>query len=363
MTTALVSPARRKFLTRAGALSLTALGAAVALDRPIASAHAAGVSHRPKAATPDRATAPSIVRAPTDLPGPIGNRPPATVRVDLETAEVVGQLDDGATYTYWTFNGKVPGPFVRVRVGDTVEVHLKNPETSTMMHNVDFHAVLGPGGGGHLTEAAPGEAKAFAFKALKPGLYVYHCAIPMAAQHVASGMYGMILVEPEGGLPPVDREFYVMQGEIYTEEPFGTAGVLQPSYEKIMNEQPEYFVFNGAVGALTEQHPLEAKVGETVRLFFGVGGPNFTSSFHVIGGIFDKVYNMGSITAPPLTEVQTVTVAPGGSVVTDLRFEGSGRYMLVDHALTRVERGLVGFIDVEGPENPDVFRPLPGPIA
>jgi nitrite reductase (NO-forming) len=298
----------------------------------------------------------SIVRDPTDLPPPVGKRGPQRVKVDLETIEVTGQLADGATYRYWTFNQKIPGPFVRVRVGDTVEVKLKNQDDSLMMHNVDLHAVTGPGGGAKATDAAPGEARSFEFTATNPGLYVYHCAVPMAAQHIANGMYGMILVEPEGGLPKVDHEFYVMQGELYTEQKLGAKGELTESFDKLMNERPEYFVFNGAVGALTKEKPLKAKVGETVRIFFGVGGPNYTSSFHVIGEIFDRVYSQGSLTTAPLKDVQTTTVPPGGAVVVDFKLEVPGKYMLVDHALTRVERGLAGVLEVTGPDNPDVFK-------
>ena len=305
--------------------------------------------------TAEETKAVSIVRAPTDLPPPISWREPKTVQVALETIELMGQLADGTTYRYWTFNGKVPGPMVRVRVGDTVEVRLKNAEDSWMMHNVDFHAVTGPGGGAKATLAEPGQEAGFSFKALKPGLYVYHCATPMVSQHIANGMYGMILVEPEGGLSPVDHEFYVMQGEIYTEEAFGTQGELTESYEKLMNERPEYFVFNGAVGGLTEEASLKAKVGESVRIFFGVGGPNYTSSYHVIGEIFDKVYDFGSFTGTATTDVQTVSVPPGGATITELTFEVPGTYILVDHALTRLERGLVGHLLVEGPDNPEVF--------
>ena len=298
----------------------------------------------------------SIVRDPTDLPPPVGKRGPQRVKVDLETVEVTGKLADGATYRYWTFNQKVPGPFVRVRIGDTVEVRLKNHDDSALMHNVDFHAVTGPGGGAKATDAGPGEQRGFEFTATNPGLYVYHCAVPMAAQHIANGMYGLILVEPEGGLPKVDHEFYVMQGEIYTEQKIGAKGELTESYEKLMNERPEYFVFNGAVGALAKEKPLKAKVGETVRIFFGVGGPNYTSSFHVIGEIFDRVYNLGSLTAKPTNDVQTVSVPPGGATVVEFKLEVPGKFMLVDHALTRVERGLVGILEVEGPQNPDIFK-------
>jgi nitrite reductase (NO-forming) len=298
----------------------------------------------------------SIVRSPSDLPGPIAKRGPQRVRVDLETVEITGQLDNGTTYRYWTFNRKVPGPFVRVRVGDTVEVTMKNDDESALMHNVDFHAVTGPGGGGMATEAMPGETKGFVFKALNPGLYVYHCATPMVAQHIANGMYGMILVEPEGGLPKVDREFYVMQGELYTEQAIGTKGEAVESIDKLVNERPEYFLFNGAVGALSKDNALKANTGETIRLFFGVGGPNFTSSFHVIGEIFDKVYPMGSATSRVVNDVQTVTVPPGGAVIADLKLEVPGTYVLVDHALSRVNKGLAGFLEVTGPANPTVFK-------
>ena len=194
------------------------------------------------------------------------------------------------------------------------------------------------------------------FKALKPGVFVYHCATPMVAHHITNGMYGLILVEPEGGLPQVDREFYVMQGELYTVETFGTQGDQEMDYDKLISERPEYFLFNGSVGALTKTHPLYANVGETVRIYFGVGGPNFTSSFHVIGEIFDRVYTFGSITAPPITNVQTVTVPPGGSGVVDFMIDRGGTYTLVDHALSRAERGLAGYLIVDGPEDDEIMH-------
>ena len=303
----------------------------------------------------------SIIRSPTDLPASDGERGAATLRVELEAIERMGDLADGTTYRYWTFNGQVPGPFVRVRVGDSVRVSMKNHEDSWMQHNVDFHAVTGPGGGGVATVADPGDTKGFTFTALNPGLYVYHCAVPMAAQHIANGMYGLILVEPEGGLPKVDHEFYVMQGEVYTTEAFGTKGELTESYDKLMNEQPEYYVFNGAANALAEDNALHAKVGETVRIYFGVGGPNKTSSFHVIGEIFDHAYNLASLTTAPLTSVQTITVPPGGAAAVDFKVEVPGTYMLVDHALSRAARGLIGQLVVEGEDQPEIFKPDQAP--
>ncbi|MCP8894427.1 nitrite reductase, copper-containing [Shinella daejeonensis] len=300
-----------------------------------------------------------IVRDPADLPGPIGQRQPQTVRIDMETIELEGRLDDGTTYVYWTFDRKVPGPFIRVRVGDMVEVHLKNAADSVMMHSVDFHAATGPGGGADFTQIAPGEEAVVSFRALKPGIYVYHCATPSVTHHITSGMYGLILVEPEGGLPQVDREFYVMQGELYTVEPFGTKGEMEMDYDKLLSENPEYFLFNGSVGALTKSHPLYANAGETVRIYFGVGGPNFTSSFHVIGEIFDHAYAMGSVTSPPLTNVQTVTVPPGGATIVDFKIDRGGHYVLVDHALSRAERGLAGYLIVDGPENDGIMHSGP----
>ncbi len=311
---------------------------------------------------PAPAVGEDIARDPTDIPVSIGIRAATTVRLDLEAMEVVGQLADGTTFPYWTFNGKVPGPFFRVRVGDTVEVHLKNNPNSTMNHSVDFHAVTGPGGGAVFTSSAPGVETMFTFKALNPGLYVYHCATPMVAEHISNGMYGMILVEPEGGLPKVDREFYVMQGEIYTTGKFGEQGMQMPDTEKLLNETPDYYVLNGEVGALTANHPLKANVGETVRIFFGVGGPNKTSAFHVIGEIFDRVYNLASVTTPPMTDVQTTLVPPGGATMVEFQVQVPGRYILVDHALSRLQRGLAGYLVVEGPEAPEILNgtPMPG---
>jgi nitrite reductase (NO-forming) len=311
------------------------------------------VTPRPPAQTIVEA---NISREASDLSGPVGSRTPQTVRVDLLSLELEGRLAEGTTFGYWTFNGKVPGPFIRVRLGDTVEVHMKNAADSSMIHSVDFHAATGPGGGAAATQTDPGHEKVVKFKTLVPGLFVYHCATPMVAHHIANGMYGLILVEPEGGLPPVDREFYVMQGEVYTEAAFGQRGSQEFSVEKLLDERPEYFVFNGSVGALSKLHPMQAKVGETVRIFFGVGGPNYTSSFHVIGEIFDRVYNLADVQSPPARGVQTVTVPAGGAVITEFKLDVPGNYILVDHALSRAERGLLGIIQAEGAPNPEIFE-------
>jgi nitrite reductase (NO-forming) len=298
----------------------------------------------------------SVARNPADLPAPLPPGPARTLQVELEAVELVGRLANETTYTYWTFNGKVPGPFLRVRVGDTVELTFKNHKDSRMIHSVDLHAVTGPGGGAVMTQTPPGEVKAFRFKAINPGLYVYHCATPMVANHISSGMYGLILVEPSGGLPRVDREFYVMQGELYTDRPYGQRGHDEFSVEKLLAERPEYLVFNGAVGALTTEFPMKAKVAETVRIFFGVGGPNVTSSFHVIGEIFDRVYREAAMGSPPATNVQTTMVPAGGAAIVEFKVDVPGRYILVDHSLSRLERGLAGFLVVEGDTNPAIFH-------
>jgi nitrite reductase (NO-forming) len=315
-----------------------------------------GMLHVGKGNVSDVPAMSSIARDPTDLPGPIRKRGPVTHDVILETTEVEARLADGTSYGFWTFDNKVPGPMLRVRVGDTVNLTLRNAEDSIMVHSIDLHAVNGPGGGASVTQITPGSNATFTFKALNPGLYVYHCATPMVAHHITNGMYGLILVEPEEGLPEVDREFYVMQGELYTDIDYGQRGHAEMNVEKLLDEVPEYFVFNGAAGALTEEYPMHAEVGDTVRIFFGVGGPNFTSSFHVIGEIFDRVFDQASLTSAPLTDVQTTLVPAGGATIVEFRIDVPGRYILVDHALSRAERGLVGFLEVTGTENPEVFR-------
>jgi nitrite reductase (NO-forming) len=302
-------------------------------------------------------TAVDVAQDPHAVGEPVGNRAPQHVTVDLRTTEVEGKLSNGgSTYRYWTFENKVPGPFLRVAQGDTVTVNLTNDPASINIHSIDFHAVTGPGGGAAVTQVAPGETKSFTFTARSPGLYVYHCATPMVAQHISNGMYGLVLVEPEGGLPPVDREFYVMQGELYTAQKHGSRGLQEFSLDKLLDERPEHLMFNGTMDALTGTYGMEANVGETVRIYFGVGGPNLTSSFHVIGEIFDRVYELASLTSPPLTDVQTTLVPPGGAAMVEFQVDYPGRYVLVDHALSRLEKGLAGFLVVKGEADPAVFR-------
>lgn len=300
-----------------------------------------------------------LTKAPL-VPPPVDRRGNAKVIVNIEMTEVKGALADGVEYTFWTFGGTVPGPFVRVRAGDLVQIRIKNSDTAVHPHSIDLHAVTGPGGGAAVTQLGPGQEGGFEFKALNPGLFVYHCATPSVPEHIANGMYGLILVEPEQGLPPVDHEYYVMQGEFYTKGRTLAKGLQPFDPEKTRNERPEYVVFNGKMGALLGEGALKAKVGETVRLFVGNGGPNLISSFHVIGEIFDAVYTEAAIGgAAPAKNVQTTLIPAGGAAIVEMKMDVPGRFLLVDHAISRaMEKGALGAIEVAGPEQPGIFKVL-----
>jgi len=286
-----------------------------------------------------------------NVPPPIQRTNATKVVVKLEVQEVVKKIADGVEYLFWTFGGEVPGKFIRVREGDLVEFHLLNHPSSKVPHNIDLHAVTGPGGGAASSFTAPGHESQFSFKAINPGLYVYHCATAPVGMHVANGMYGLILVEPKEGMPKVDREFYVMQGDFYTQGRFGEEGLQAFDQDKAIDERPTYVLFNGSAGSLTGDNALKAKVGEKVRIFFGNGGPNLVSSFHVIGEIFDQVYTEGGI-KPNQQQVQTTLVPAGGSVIVEFKTEIPGTYILVDHSLFRAfNKGAIGMLKVDGPEN------------
>lgn len=290
-----------------------------------------------------------------NVPPPITRRHVAKVVVNLEVREVVKRLADGVEYTFWTYGGNVPGSFIRVREGDFVEFHLNNHPTSRMPHNIDLHAVTGPGGGAASSFTAPGHSSRFSFTALNPGLYIYHCATAPVPMHIANGMYGMILVEPKDGLPKVDREFYVMQGEVYTGGRHGEPGLQNFDPIKAEDERPPYVVFNGSVGSLVGDKALQAKVGDNIRIYFGVGGPNVTSSFHIIGEIFDTVYLEGGVT-PAQRHVQTTMVPAGGSTAVEFKVEVPGTFILVDHSLSRAfNKGALGMLKVTGPDNQLIY--------
>ncbi|MGH7796000.1 MAG: copper-containing nitrite reductase [Candidatus Binatia bacterium] len=287
--------------------------------------------------------------------------PPAVSRteakhliVNLAVTEEERPLSEGVMYEFWSYNGHTPGPFIRLRVGDTFEVRLDNSKAK-LTHTVDFHAVTGPGGGAGVLMANPGEKSAATFKALNPGIYIYHCAAPPIAAHIANGLYGLVLVEPEEGLPKVDHEYYVVQSEFYTEDEIGTPGRQGFSSNKGFAEKPEYVVFNGHTQALVDDRKLKAKVGETVRLYIGNAGPNLVSSFHLIGEIFDRVYKEGSMAAPG-THVQTTMIPPGGAAIVEFKLDVAGDYVMVDHSIFRIDRGALGILNVTGEPAPAIFR-------
>ncbi|HUO92901.1 MAG TPA: copper-containing nitrite reductase [Rhizomicrobium sp.] len=290
-----------------------------------------------------------------DVPPPIARTYSTKVVIHLEVKEVEGRLADGVSYTFWTFGGKVPGKFIRVREGDLVEFHLDNHPDNKMPHNIDLHAVIGQGGGAASSLTAPGHSSVFSFKALVPGLYVYHCATAPVAMHVGNGMYGLIYVQPRKALPKVTHEYYVMQGDFYTKGANGQQGLQPFSMEKALAEKPEYVVFNGSVGALTGANALPAKVGDTIRLFVGNGGPNLTSSFHVIGEIFDTVWPEGN-TSTPAHDVQTTMIPAGGAAIVEFKINVPGTFLIVDHSLARAfNRGALAQLKATGPENKLVY--------
>lgn len=292
--------------------------------------------------------------APPFVPKPIGNRAATKLIVNMEIKEEEGEMADGVKYTYWTFGGTVPGSFIRTRIGDEVQFHLKNHPDNKLPHNIDLHAVTGPGGGATSSLVAPGHEKVFNFKCLNPGLYVYHCATAPVGMHIANGMYGLILVEPEGGLPPVDKEYYIMQGDFYTKGAYGEQGSQPFDMEKAIKEQPDYVVFNGKVGALTGDKSITAKKGETVRIYMGNGGPNLVSSFHVIGEIFDKVHIEGGHLINK--DVQTTMVPAGGSAIVEFKVDVPGTFILVDHSIFRAfNKGAIGMLKVEGEQDKTIY--------
>jgi len=292
---------------------------------------------------------------PPFVPQPITRKTPAKVVIELEVRELVMPISEGVDYTFWTFGGQVPGNFLRVREGDTVEFHLLNHPDSKMPHNIDLHAVTGPGGGAASSFTAPGHRSQFTFKALNPGLYVYHCATAPVGMHVANGMYGLILVEPAEGLPKVDREYYVMQGDFYTVGKYREKGLQPFDMQKAIDENATYVVFNGSENALLGDNALKANVGETLRLFVGNGGPNLVSSFHVIGEIFDTVYMEGG-TRVIQNNVQTTLIPAGGAMFGDFHLDVPGSYVLVDHSIFRAfNKGALGILKVEGPENKGIY--------
>lgn len=289
-----------------------------------------------------------------EVPPPVNRDHAALVKVKMETIEKTMKMADGVDYTYWTFNGDVPGQMIRVREGDTVEVEFSNNPNSTVPHNVDFHASTGTGGGAAATFTAPGRTSTFRWKALQAGLYIYHCAVAPVGMHIGNGMYGLVLVEPKEGLPKVDKEFYIVQGDFYTKGKYGEPGLQPFDMDKAIREDADYVVFNGHVGAIAGDNALKAKVGETVRMYVGNGGPNLVSSFHVIGEIFDKVYVEGGKLINE--NVQSTLIPAGGAAMIEFKVDIPGSFTIVDHSLFRAfNKGALGQLVVEGEDHPEVM--------
>ena len=289
-----------------------------------------------------------------EVPPPVNRDHAALVKVKMETIEKTMKMADGVDYTYWTFNGDVPGQMIRVREGDTVEVEFSNNPNSTVPHNVDFHASTGTGGGAAATFTAPGRTSTFRWKALQAGLYIYHCAVAPVGMHIGNGMYGLVLVEPKEGLPKVDKEFYIVQGDFYTKGKYGEPGLQPFDMDKAIREDADYVVFNGHVGAIAGDNALKAKVGETVRMYVGNGGPNLVSSFHVIGEIFDKVYVEGGKLINE--NVQSTLIPAGGAAIIEFKVDIPGSFTIVDHSIFRAfNKGALGQLVVEGEDHPEIM--------
>jgi nitrite reductase (NO-forming) len=277
------------------------------------------------------------------------------VHISLTVKEVISEVAPGVYFNYWTFDKQVPGPMLHIKEGDTVELTLTNDPSSLHHHSIDLHAVTGPGGGASLTEVLPGETKTFRWKALNPGLYVYHCAMPNVSTHNSHGQYGLILVEPKAGLTKVDKEFYVMQGELYTEGQLGKKGLVPFDSEALLDGKPNYVTFNGKIEGAPRMH---AKVGDKIRIYVGNGGVNLISSFHVIGEIFDTVYPEANMGGSLEHNVQTTAVLPGGASIVEFTVDVPGKYLLVDHALARMNKGAWAVLEVTGDPNPQIFAPV-----
>ena len=340
----------RTMATAVAALLILVLGSLVTASSATAASTKIPGDFGPPRGKPIQA----ILTSPPNVPPPIKRNYPAKVIVELEVIEKDMPISEGVSYTFWTFGGTVPGSFIRVRQGDTVEFHLKNHPSSKMPHNIDLHGVTGPGGGAASSFTAPGHRSQFTFKALNEGIYVYHCATAPVGMHVANGMYGLILVEPPGGMSKVDHEFYVMQGDFYTVGKYREKGLQPFDMEKAIDERPTYVLFNGAEGSLTGDKALKAKTNQNVRMFVGNGGPNLVSSFHVIGEIFDKVSYEGGSNVQ--RNVQTTLIPAGGAAMVEFHTEVPGSYVLVDHSIFRAfNKGALAILKVEGPENKAIY--------
>ena len=295
-------------------------------------------------------TAPAV--APLDL------APVKTIQIDV--VDRVIELAPGVRFDAWTLGGQVPGPVIHARVGDTIRFSMTNRSDETipgmsfpmpMMHSIDFHAAM-VSPQDKYRSIAPGQTIEFEFRLNYPGVFMYHCGTPMILEHIASGMYGMFIVEPRGGYPTkVDREYAVVQSEFYTKpDPAGRKVGGQPLYvldtEKVRAKVSTYTVFNGVYNGMVD-HPLMAKPGERVRLYVLNVGPSNTSSFHVVGTLFDRAWADGN-PDNQFRGLQTVLLGASNSTIVEFRIPEKGKYVMVDHQFANASQGAIGVIDATG---------------
>ena len=349
---------RRSFLTAAGIGGAAAIAGCIGAPGTQQSVDQPESEPEPSLSEAKSVDVDRIAADPRDIPDPVDWDEPRHHEVEMTTTERIAEIEPGVTFHYMTFEDRVPGPMVRVRRGDTVEFTIHNPEENSMPHNMDFHATYGPGGGAEASTVAPGETAGFTFRAEYPGVFVYHCAVPNMDHHISAGMFGAILVEPEDGLPEVDRELYFGQHELYTKGDPGEEGHHAFDMDAMAAEEPTYVCLNGEAYAFTENGygPVTVDKNERVRIFWANGGPNLTSSWHAIGNVWETFYRDGDLVSEPDRYVETAPVVPGSVAAAEIDTPVPGQIKLVDHALSRVVRkGMLGAIKVEGEPEPDIF--------
>lgn len=359
---------RGKFLQSVGLLAFSGAVFGMSSCNPSGSKHPQSENDtdtKPAAATAAATSAtpaPKPVRVaadPTKIPPPIHRSIAKTHKVTLEAKEMTGELKPRILFHYMTFDGQVPAPMIRARQGDTIEVTLKSNKDNTHPHNADFHSCYGSGGGADFLTVGPGETKSISFKVNDPGAFIYHCAVGNLDYHISSGMFGMILVEPKEGLPPVDREFYFGQHDIYIKDPVDENTVAKFDFDSMLKETAQYVVLNGAYNGFTSGRygALKAKQGETIRIYFVNGGPNLISSFHPIGNIWSKFWLQGSLANEPFKLMQTVQVNPGSCAILEMKLPVPEKIRLADHSITRTARqGLLAEIEVSGTPVLELFN-------